>query len=165
MAVKISPMLAKLSHKIFSGREWIFERKLDGERCIAIKKEKKVSLRSRYNKKINVSYPEIEEALKKQKKNFIIDGEIVAFEKGLTSFSKLQPRMHLKSKQKAKATGVEVYYYIFDILKLEKKDLKRKPLIKRKKILKKAISFSNRKIRFLEYKPSLDVVLLWVNYR
>ncbi len=149
--VKISPMLAKLSHETFSGKEWLFERKLDGERCITIKNGKKIYLRSRYNKRINVSYPEIEEALKKQKRDFIIDGEIVAFEKGLTSFSKLQPRMHLKSREKAKETGIKTYYYVFDILQLEGKDVKKQTLIERKKILKRALSF-NEKIRFLEYK-------------
>lgn len=153
MANKISPMLAKVSHEIFSGKEWIFERKLDGERCIAIKNGKKINLYSRYHKKINVSYPEIEQTLKKQRKDFIIDGEIVAFEKGLTSFSKLQPRMHLKSSEKAIKTGVQVYYYVFDILESENKNTKGKSLIERKKILRNTLSFNN-KIRFLEYKKT-----------
>jgi bifunctional non-homologous end joining protein LigD len=146
----ISPMLAKLNHKSFPKKGWIFERKLDGERCIAIKKEKNVNLYSRYGKNLNISYPEIQEALRKQKKDFIIDGEIVAFEKGETSFSKLQPRMHLKSREKAKATGVKVYYYVFDILKSENKNIKVYPLIKRKKILRKTVSFGGL-VRFLEH--------------
>ena len=37
---RVEPMLAKLSHQIFSDPDWIFERKLDGERCIALTLEK-----------------------------------------------------------------------------------------------------------------------------
>jgi len=32
----IDPQLATLTRERFSGPEWIFERKLDGERCLAL---------------------------------------------------------------------------------------------------------------------------------
>jgi len=44
----MKPMLAKLTHDYFSGDDWIFERKLDGERVLAyISEEGDVSLYSR----------------------------------------------------------------------------------------------------------------------
>ena len=50
----------------------------------------------RNKKEINDQYPEIEDAFQKMKGSFIIDGEIVAFEGNVTSFSRLQKRMHSK---------------------------------------------------------------------
>lgn len=138
----ISPMLATLVHEVFDRKGWIFERKLDGERCLVYKKAKRVSLKSRNKKELGKTYPEIKSALRRAKaKNFVIDGEIVAFEGKLTSFSKLQPRMQVKSSEKAKATGIKVYFYIFDVLYWEGRELTGLGLLTRKKILKKMFSF------------------------
>ena len=46
----IRPMLAKLTHKRFYEKGWLYERKLDGERCIALKEGKSVTLESRNRK-------------------------------------------------------------------------------------------------------------------
>ncbi|MBD3359082.1 MAG: ATP-dependent DNA ligase [Candidatus Buchananbacteria bacterium] len=138
------PMLAKLSHERFYNKDWIYERKLDGERCLVFKKRKIAKLKSRNNKKINVSYPEIEKACGKIKPdNIILDGEIVAFEKNISSFAKLQNRMHVKTKQKAKETNVKVYYYIFDIIYFNGYDLSNLDLLSRKNILRKIIKFKD----------------------
>ena len=46
---------------------------------------------------MNNEYPEIAEAFEKQKAdNFIIDGEIVAKQKGISDFELLQSRINLK---------------------------------------------------------------------
>jgi bifunctional non-homologous end joining protein LigD len=148
-----SPMLAKLSHsKNPPTSGWIFERKFDGERCIAVKKGRNVRLVSRNNKSMNNSYPEIAEALKKQRNDFIIDGEIVTFEKGVSSFSKLQPRMHIK-KLKEKLKKIKVYYYVFDIIESKRENVKKLSLKERKQVLKKTISFSNL-VRYTEHKSN-----------
>ncbi len=148
-----APMLAKLSKdKNPPSSGWIFERKFDGERCIAVKHGKHVRLLSRNNKSLNRSYPEIAKALSKQRNDFTIDGEVVAFKKDVTSFSKLQPRMHVK-KLDVKAKAIKVYYYVFDILDSKGKSVTRLPLMERKKILKKTVSFSNL-IRYTEHKSN-----------
>lgn len=140
----IRPMLATLTENYFSDENWIYERKLDGERVIAFKKNNSVKLYSRNKKLINNTYPEIEKLLSKQKQdNFIIDGEIVAFDKNLSSFSKLQERIHVKDPDKAISTGIKVYYYVFDMLHINKYDLRKIPLRDRKKILKNALNFEN----------------------
>jgi DNA ligase D-like protein (predicted ligase) len=93
---------------------------------------------------LNISYPEIQKACEFLNPNqLILDGEIVAFENNLTSFSKLQKRMHVSSAKKAKESGVKVYYYIFDILYLKNFDLCDLSLIDRKNILLKTINFSD----------------------
>ncbi|MBD3231057.1 ATP-dependent DNA ligase [Candidatus Dependentiae bacterium] len=137
-------MLAKLEHDLFFNKSWIYERKLDGERCLAFKHGKTVRLRSRNNKSLNTSYPEIQKAISSiSYNNIIVDGEVVAFDDNVTSFSKLQPRMHVGSKDKAIATGIHVYYYIFDILYFDKFDVTKLSLLTRKNILKKALKFKD----------------------
>ena len=140
----MSPMLAKLTHDVFSDEEWIFERKLDGERCLVFKNGSEVNIMSRNKKNLNDTYPEIVSALKKQKTgNFIADGEMVAFEGKITSFSELQKRMHLHNKDEIKNSKTKVYFYFFDLMFLKDQDLTKLPLTERKKILDKIISFKD----------------------
>ncbi len=131
----ISPELATLTDKYFSNKEWIYEEKYDGIRCIVVKKGHDVTLFSRNKNKLNTTYPDLVEESKKQRiKNFILDGEIVAFEKGKTSFSKLQ---------QAKKEKIKIYFYAFDLLYFDKYDLRDQKLIDRKKVLKQNFKFSN----------------------
>ncbi len=141
----IKPMLAELNHDhFFDKKNWWYERKFDGERCLVFKKNNQVILKSRNNKKINVSYPEIEKACKKlEPKEIIMDGEVVAFKNNVTDFSKLQNRMHLKSKEEARQTGIKVFYYVFDIIYLDGYDLTKLPLEARDKILRQATKFKD----------------------
>lgn len=138
------PMLAYLTHHYFSDQDWIFERKFDGERCLAFIKKHKVTLKSRNDKILNGTYPELVEAFEKQKlPDMIVDGEIVAFEGKQTSFAKLQARFGITDPQKAEKTGIKVFLYLFDILYYDGYDLTHLPLIVRKNLLKKVILFKN----------------------
>lgn len=139
-----NPMLAKLSHEIFLDKNWIYERKLDGERILIFKKGNKISLKSRNKKELNETYPEIVEAIKDlDPENFIIDGEIVAFDGKITSFSKLQNRMHLKDPEEIKESKTRVYFYVFDIIYFEGYDLTKLELLHRKAILKEVVKFKD----------------------
>src|ERR1700730_3785804 len=112
----ISPMLATLTHRRFSDPNWLFELKFDGERCLAFRKGSSVRLFSRNRKLLNGTYPEIAEAIGSQALgDFVVGGEIVAFDGDMTSFSRLQRRMQLTDPVAARLTGVEVFYYIFDV--------------------------------------------------
>lgn len=151
------PMLATLIKDYFSDPDWIYERKFDGVRCLVFKKGAKVTLKSRNDKSLQASYPEIAEHMAKRKVDqVILDGEIVAFEGKVTSFQKLQPRFGLKSADKARSTKIKVYMYIFDILYLDGYDVTKLPLIKRKSLLKKCMKFSNP--LFLEILSSMQCV-------
>ncbi|MGM0493477.1 MAG: DNA ligase D [Armatimonadota bacterium] len=133
----IEPMLATLTDERFSDPDWIFERKLDGQRCLAFRQGDDVRLFSRNQNLINDAYPELVEAIAElEHDEFVIDGEIVAFdEQGLTSFSRLQKRMHVTSSAKARATCIEIHFFIFDLLQLAGYELTRVSLIDRKQLL------------------------------
>lgn len=51
-------MKAVLTEDRFSDPDWVFERKLDGVRCIAIKSDRRVRLLSRNHLTLNGRYPE-----------------------------------------------------------------------------------------------------------
>lgn len=145
------PMLATLTKDYFSNSDWVFERKFDGERCFIYKNNNKVFLKSRNNKKLDATYPEIVQAAQNLKVNqIILDGEIVAFHGNETSFEKLQSRLGLKDSKKALETGVQVYIYVFDILYLDGYDLTNLPWQYRKSILQKSILFQDP-IRYTEH--------------
>lgn len=149
----MNPMLAKLTEDYFSDENWIFERKLDGERCIVFKEGNHVQIMSRNQKNLNHTYPEIVEAFEGQPNNFIADGEMVAFEGNLTSFSKLQRRMHLKDKDLISNHKTRVFFYVFDLPFFEGYDLSKLELRSRKGILKKALDFEDP-IRFTAHRNS-----------
>jgi bifunctional non-homologous end joining protein LigD len=138
----VEPMLATLSRGGTFGKGWIFERKLDGERCLAFRQGDAVRLLSRTRHLLNDTYPELEEAIAAQpSRDFVADGEIVAFSGENTSFSRLQARLGISGREEARGIGVPVFLYLFDLPYLDGFDLARLPLRTRKSILEKALSF------------------------
>lgn len=144
------PMLATLTHDIFSDPAWVYGRKLDGARCIAYRKAGSVRLMSRTRHDMSASFPEISDAFVTMPPgDYILDGEIVAFRDGETDFQMLQPRLGVADPGQARATGIPVFYYLFDILYFEGYDVTQLPLTGRKALLEKAIQYRDP-LRFLE---------------
>jgi DNA ligase D-like protein (predicted ligase) len=124
-------MKAVLTDERFSDPDWIYERKLDGIRCIAIRDGAGVRLLSRNDLSMNDRYPEIAHALDAEScTRFAVDGEVVAFDGAQTSFSALARRGRER---------VKVYFYLFDLLWLDGTDVRRLPLLTRKKLLRDAL--------------------------
>ncbi len=135
----VQPMLATLADAAFDDPQWIYERKFDGERVLAHKRGGSVRLLSRNRKRLNDTYPELVDAVGEQPAGCVIfDGEVVAFSGRATSFERLQERMQLKNRDEARASGVAVYYYVFDVLYLEGRDITGLPLADRKRLLRAA---------------------------
>ena len=138
------PALATLSHERFWQPGWVYERKLDGQRCLAVRTPEGTRLYSRSGRDVTVAFPEIAEALEQQAAtDFVVDGEVVAFEGSRTSFARLQPRIHLSSAAKARRSGVAVYFYVFDVLRVAGEDVRREPLLDRKRRLRRLLDFTD----------------------
>ncbi len=129
MSQLIKPMLATLTDKPFDREGWLFEIKWDGFRAVADLKNSKVELYSRNLLSFNEKFAPIVKSLSKIRKNMLLDGEVVVLDsKGKSSFQLLQ---------NYQLTGEgQLVYYIFDILFLNGKDLRKLPLLERKKLLK-----------------------------
>jgi bifunctional non-homologous end joining protein LigD len=147
MAEPFEPMKAVLSNQPFDDPNWIFERKLDGIRCGVVRRAGKVRLISRGGQELNDTYPELEEQLAVDGPDLEADGEIVAFDRGQTSFSRLQGRLGIHDRERARASGIAVFYYLFDILELDGEDLRPRPLLERKRALRRAVDFGGH-VRF-----------------
>ncbi|MGD2111875.1 MAG: non-homologous end-joining DNA ligase [Gammaproteobacteria bacterium] len=138
------PMLATLTDKRFSSPEWIFERKLDGERCLVFRRKSRLHILSRNRQDLNATYPELVEALAEQSPgHFIVDGEIVAFDGNTTSFSRLQGRLGIKQPEEARASGIKVWLYLFDLLYLDRYDTTGLALRTRKQLLRRQFDFGD----------------------
>jgi bifunctional non-homologous end joining protein LigD len=148
------PALATLSHERFWSDGWIYERKLDGQRCLAVRDTEGTRLYSRSGRDVTVAFPEIAEALEQQASTeFVIDGEVVAFEGRRTSFARLQPRIHLNSAAKARRTGIAVFFYVFDVLGAHGEDVRGQGLLDRKRVLRSLLTFEGP-VRLTPYRLS-----------
>jgi bifunctional non-homologous end joining protein LigD len=149
----LDPELATLTQDRFSDPGWIFERKLDGERCLAFTSGRQVRLMTRNHKEDTSTYPEITEALAAPAGNFIIDGEIVAFDGSQTRFARLQQRLGVRHPGPDLRAEVPVYYYIFDVLWAGNRDMRPLPLRQRKQILRGLLTFAGP-LRFTEHRDT-----------
>lgn len=128
-------MKAVLERQAFSDPEWIFERKLDGIRCLAVREHDEVLMLSRNDLDLGGRYPEVRDAISGQEhRRFAIDGEIVAFDGQQTSFAKLAARGH---------APVPVFFYIFDLLWVDGHDIRALGLRTRKRLLRAALQFQD----------------------
>jgi DNA ligase D-like protein (predicted ligase) len=136
------PMLATLSERREFSPRWLFERKWDGVRALAVREADGVALWSRSGRRIDATYPEVAAALTAQDRpDFTLDGEIVAFRGGRTDFALLQQRMGLTRSAEVAASGVTVAYCVFDLLRLAGADTRRLPLRTRKSLLRRALAY------------------------
>jgi bifunctional non-homologous end joining protein LigD len=130
--VRVEPMKAVLTDDRFSDPDWIYERKLDGIRCIGIKTDAGVRLWSRNHLSLDDRFPEVVEALGRDSGEFVVDGEVVAFAGAQTSFAPLQQRGE---------RHVRVFYYVFDLLHAAGQDTTALRLRTRKTLLRRALVF------------------------
>ncbi|MBW1990493.1 MAG: ATP-dependent DNA ligase, partial [Deltaproteobacteria bacterium] len=109
----IPPMKATATHRRFSDKEWIYERLLEGERCLAFKSGNRAWLFSSGGGDRTSRYGEIRRALAAQEPHdFIMDGQAVP----------------------AAGEG-GVAFHAFDLLYVEGHSLLRLPLRQRKSLL------------------------------
>ena len=144
-------MLA-VSGKAFSSKEWIFEPKIDGTRCIAYISNNSVELQNRRLRSITYRYPEVIRALKQAAGDCILDGEMAVFSKGMPDFSYLAVR-----EQQIQNTRIDYLskdmpasYIVFDILYKGQESLMDRPLIDRKSILREELQ-ENGIVTIIDY--------------
>ena len=146
------PQLATLTKDRFSDPEWLFERKLDGERLLAFRDAAGVRLLTRNDRDVTATFPEVAEALRSQRAaDFIVDGEVVAFRDGQTSFSMLQQRLGVGHPAPGLIEEFPVSYYIFDVLFAAGQDTRELPQRERKERLRALLDFSGP-LRYTEHR-------------
>jgi bifunctional non-homologous end joining protein LigD len=142
---KIAPMLSASADEPFDSPEFTYEPKWDGVRTIAFVDGGEVRLQTRNLLDCTKQYPEATQAAEALTGAYhaILDGEIVALdEKGVPSFQRLQPRMHVTDEGTVRKLrrSTPVIYQVFDILYADGEDLTRKPLRERLRRLDEALT-------------------------
>jgi bifunctional non-homologous end joining protein LigD len=126
-------MLATLTDRRDFDDEWLLERKFDGERCVARKVDGDVRLQSRTGKDLTSTYPEVHAAVAGQGANeLLLDGEVVAYDGGQTSFARLQQRLGVSRPSRDQMAAYPVVYCVFDLLEVDGEDLTGRPLVERR---------------------------------
>jgi len=133
-------MLAERREEPFSDPDWVFELKYDGYRLLAGKDGDDVRLLTRNRNDATATFPEVARAIRRLPfDHAILDGEVVVHdESGLPSFQRLQQRGRLSNPHQIATRAIELpaILYTFDLLALEGRDLRRLPLIDRKRVLR-----------------------------
>jgi DNA ligase D-like protein (predicted ligase) len=125
----VKPMLARPSDHLPSGADWLYELKLDGYRALVVKKRGGITLFSRRGNILNARFPTIAAAFAFLSDATILDGELVVLdEDGRPSFSALQH---------SRFTPDTLYFYVFDLLAYKGKDLRKLPLVDRRRLLER----------------------------
>ncbi len=128
------PMLATKGTRVPSGDEWVHEIKWDGVRLLADVTPERARFTSRNENDVTGGYPELQELAGR---DLLLDGEVVVLEDGRPSFGALAERMHVRDARRLAVLTQRrpVTFLIFDLLRLDGRDLSREPLAVRRELL------------------------------
>jgi len=125
------------------------EQKFDGFRLAVHKQGSRVELYSRRQEKVTLMFPDVVEAVKKQfgkQREFILEGEALAFNEATGSFMPFQETMQRKRKHgiAEKAEELPLKLFVFELLYLNGVDYTLKPYEERRKKLSEIIEPGER---------------------
>jgi DNA ligase D-like protein (predicted ligase) len=128
----IEPMLLLKTDKLpDDATQWSYELKLDGYRAVAYKTAGQVHLRSRNDHDFSGRYVGVMKGLAKLPADTVIDGEVVAVDAaGRPSFNLLQNYA---------SSGVQILYFVFDVMILRGRNVMREPLSVRRALLEREV--------------------------
>jgi bifunctional non-homologous end joining protein LigD len=133
----MQPMLATKGSHVPSGEAWTHEVKWDGVRALTDVRDGVVRMTSRNENAITIAWPELSTSPLGDR-DLLVDGEIIALnERGLPDFRTLQERMHVRNPKTIArlADAVPAIYMVFDLLRLDGRDLTAEPLEIRREAL------------------------------
>lgn len=141
-------MLCTAVDKPFNDPEWVFEPKLDGLRVLCQFDGEDVYLFSRNGNRQELQFPEIVQALKTSLRHpALLDGEIVCLDsQGQPSFKELQQRLHIEDPHlvQTRAKQHPAFAYFFDVLYVDRFDVTKLPLFRRKDLLRATVDWNDR---------------------
>ena len=123
----LEPMYARAVQQLPEGKDWLYEVKFDGYRCLAGKDSTGVTLWSRRANRLTNQFPTIAQACEHLPADTLLDGELIALDKdGRVSFNILQ---HHRSQAQA------ILFYAYDVIFHRGRRLIHVPLEARRELL------------------------------
>ncbi len=161
------PMEARLVAELPRGREWLYEPKWDGFRCLAFRRGNEVELRSKSGKPLGRYFPEIAAMLKRlSAPHFVLDGELLIGRGDHYSFSDLQLRLHPAASRVEKLSREQpASFVVFDLLEEAKKELTALPFEERRARLEafhKKNCVGERQIILSPQSPRASTAMGWL---
>lgn len=149
----INPMLIGAEGEPFDSEEYIYELKLDGERCIAYLDKDKTILKNKRNILMLPKVPELSDIHKSINVRCILDGELAVIKDGKPDFFEIQKRSLMSNPVKIEmaAKKYPACFTAFDILYYEDRQVTELQLTERKELLKKAVKSENEKFAVSRY--------------
>lgn len=137
----IKPMLIGAEGEAFDSPDYLYELKLDGERCIAYLDANGTDLRNKRNMKMLPKVPELSQIHKQVKCRCILDGELAVIQDGKPDFFLIQKRSMMSNplKIELEAQRHPACFTAFDILCYEDHPVTDLPLTERKKLLQEVV--------------------------
>ncbi|MBU3155786.1 RNA ligase family protein [Clostridium estertheticum] len=142
----IKPMLIGENQEAFDSPDYIYELKLDGERCIAYLDKDVTELRNKRNMKMLAKVPELSKIHKQVKHRCILDGELIIIKDGVPDFYEIRRRSLMSNTFKIQlaSSKLPASFTAFDILYYDDHSVTDLPLMQRKKLLEKVIKENER---------------------
>lgn len=140
----------------FDDKRFIYELKLDGERCLAYIDGGAVELRNKRNNRLLPKFTELADINKQVKKRCILDGELAVLVGGKPSFTTLLSRIMMSGRGLKADLAREKYpacFTAFDILYYDNRAVADKPLAERKELLRKAVKRESERLALSRFIP------------
>ena len=137
---------------LLTNPDYLFEPKLDGIRCILVKRGRRVYMFNRLGQDFSHLYPLIKKEFEEYDEEFILDGEIICYnERGVPDHRLLMRRIQATSKTDIdmRANAIPATYVAFDILQIGAQELISKVITERKKQLRQLIKESTHVERIM----------------
>jgi len=142
----VKPQLATLMEHPPKGDDWVHEIKFDGYRLLARLEDGETKLITRAENDWTGRFSSIAAAVAKlPARETLLDGEVVCQDPdGSMSFHGLQQAL-------SEGRQERLHYYVFDILFLDGEDLRERPLLERKQILKRLLRRAPAQLHYSEH--------------
>jgi bifunctional non-homologous end joining protein LigD len=156
-AAGVSVMKPETSDQPFSRSGWVFELKYDGFRALVERRGGVARIFYRSGRGVTAVFPEIAVAAAALPFDLVLDGEIVIVDaQGRPDFNALQKRAQRTRQIDAAraAVATPAFFFAFDLLALDGRDLRRLPLTARKDLLRRVLALSvSDTFRYVEEVP------------
>jgi ATP-dependent DNA ligase len=149
-------MEARSVEEIPTGKEWQYEPKWDGFRCLAFRDGDKIFLQSKNGQPLARYFPDIvANVAKLPQQQFVLDGELVIPIGGALSFDELQLRLHPAASRVQKlAAAHPAVYILFDLLAEARESYLRLNLRERRRLLEKFARSNLRSAKAIRLSPA-----------
>lgn len=130
-------MLATPGDHVPTGESWAHEVKWDGMRLLADSHDGTTRLTTRNENDVSASWPDVAVS-PLGTRDLLVDGEVIALnDNGVPDFRTLQARLHVRNARSVArlVSAVPVTFMVFDLLRLDGRDLSHEPLEVRRALL------------------------------